>query len=192
MKIVIAITGATGIIYGVRLLESLKANDNIDTHLIMSTWAIKNLEIETDYSLEYVESLATTVYDNQNLGASIASGSYKTDGMIILPCSMKTLSSIANGFDNNLISRAANVTIKEDRKLILSPRETPLSSIHLENMLKLSRIGVKMIPPMPAFYNRPEQIEDIVNHVTMKILDQFGIEYDKGKRWDGKVDGDRR
>lgn len=192
MKIVIAITGATGIIYGVRLLESLKANDNIERHLIMSTWAIKNLEIETDYSLEYVESLATTVYDNQNLGASIASGSYKTDGMIILPCSMKTLSSIANGFDNNLISRAANVTIKEDRKLILSPRETPLSSIHLENMLKLSRIGVKMIPPMPAFYNRPEQIEDIVNHVTMKILDQFGIEYDKGKRWDGKVDGDRR
>ncbi|HCJ57871.1 putative UbiX-like flavin prenyltransferase [bioreactor metagenome] len=185
MKIVIGITGATGTIYAVKLLEALKYMEHIDTHLIMSTWAIKNLEIETDYSLDYVKSLATIVHDNQNLGASISSGSFLTDGMIILPCSMKTLSSIANGYDDNLISRAANVMIKENRKLILCPRETPLSVIHLENMLKLSRLGVKMIPPMPAFYSKPESIEDIINHTVMKILDQFGVDYDKGKRWRG-------
>lgn len=187
MNIVIGVTGATGTIYAIKLLEALKDMKNINTHLIMSAWAIKNLEIETDYSLDYVESLATIVYDNQNLGASTSSGSFITDGMIILPCSMKTLSSIANGYDENLISRTANVMIKEGRKLILCPRETPLSAIHLENMLKLSRIGVRMIPPMPAFYNRPECIEDIINHMVMKVLDQFYIEYDKGKRWDGKI-----
>lgn len=185
MKIVIGITGATGTIYAVKLLEALKDMEHIDTHLIMSTWAIKNLEIETDYSLDYVKSLVTIVHDNQNLGASISSGSFLTDGMIILPCSMKTLSSIANGYDDNLISRAANVMIKENRKLILCPRETPLSVIHLENMLKLSRLGVKMIPPMPAFYSKPESIEDIINHTVMKILDQFGVDYDKCKRWRG-------
>lgn len=184
MKIVVGITGATGTIYAIRLLEVLKSMKNIDTYLVMSTWAKKNLEIETDYNLEYVENLATIVYDNDNLAASISSGSFKTDGMIVLPCSMKTLSSIANGYDDNLISRAANVNIKEDRKLVLCPRETPLSSIHLENMLKLSRIGVKMLPPMPAFYNKPEGLDDIINHAVMKILDQFNIEYDKGKRWE--------
>lgn len=184
MKIVIGITGATGVAYAVRLLEVLKSMDNIDTYLVMSEWGIKNLEIETDYSLDYVKGLATITYDNGNLAAGISSGSFKTDGMVVLPCSMKTLSSIANGFDDNLISRAANVIIKEGRKLILCPRETPLSPIHLENMLKLSRIGVKMLPPMPAFYNRPEHIEDIINHAVMKILDQFGIDYNKGKRWD--------
>lgn len=184
MKIVVGITGATGTIYAVRLLEVLKSMKDIDTYLVMSKWAIKNLEIETDYSLEYVESLATLVYENDNLAAGISSGSFKTDGMVVLPCSMKTLSSIANGYDDNLISRASNVVIKEGRKLILCPRETPLSPIHLENMLKLSRIGVMIIPPMPAFYNKPESLEDIVNHMVMKILDQFDIDYDKGKRWD--------
>lgn len=184
MKIVVGITGATGTIYAVRLLEVLKSMKDIDTHLVMSAWATKNLEIETDYTLEYVKSLATIVYENDNLAASISSGSFKTDGMIVLPCSMKTLSSIANGYDDNLISRASNVMIKEGRKLILCPRETPLSPIHLENMLKLSRIGVMMIPPMPAFYNKPASLDDIVNHAVMKILDQFNIEYDKGKRWD--------
>lgn len=184
MKIVVGITGASGTIYAVRLLEVLKSMKDIDIHLVMSTWATRNLEIETDYTLEYVKSLATIVYENDNLAASISSGSFKTDGMIVLPCSMKTLSSIANGYDDNLISRASNVMIKEGRKLILCPRETPLSPIHLENMLKLSRIGVVMIPPMPAFYNKPESLEDIVNHMVMKILDQFNIDYNKGKRWD--------
>lgn len=185
MEIVIGVTGATGTIYAVRLLEALKDIDNINTHLIMSEWATKNLEIETNYSLEYLKSLANVSYDNENLGARTSSGSFVTDGMIIVPCSMKTLSSIANGYDDNLISRTAGVMIKEGRKLVLCPRETPLSAIHLENMLKLSRIGVSIVPPMPAFYNNPQNIDDIVNHHTMKVLDQFGIKFDKAIRWNG-------
>ncbi|MDV3429228.1 MAG: UbiX family flavin prenyltransferase [Bacillota bacterium] len=184
MEIVIGITGATGTIYAVKLLQALKDNKNVNIHLIMSQWAKRNLEIETDYSLDEVENMAGYLYDNQNLSARTSSGTFITDGMIILPCSMKTLSSIANGYDDNLISRTAGVMIKEGRKLILCPRETPLSLIHLENMIKLSRIGVKMIPPMPAFYNKPQSIDDIINHHVMKILDQFGIEYDEAKRWD--------
>ncbi|OAA83592.1 UbiX family flavin prenyltransferase [Clostridium ljungdahlii] len=185
MEIVVGVTGATGTIYAVRLLEVLKENKNINTHLIMSEWAKKNLEIETDYSLDYLESLATYIYDHKNLGAKTSSGSFITDGMVILPCSMKTLSSIANGYDDNLISRTAGVMIKEGRRLILSPRETPLSPIHIENMLKLSRIGVRIVPPMPAFYNIPQSLDDIINHHVMKIFDQFGIIYNEAKRWDG-------
>ena len=185
MEFIIGVTGATGIIYAITLLEFLKNNKDVNTHLIISDWAKKNLVTETNYSIDYLESLPTFLYDNKNLGGKTSSGSFITDGMVILPCSMKTLSSIANGYDDNLISRSAGVMIKEGRKLILCPRETPLSPIHLENMLKLSRIGVKMIPPMPAFYNNPKSIEDIVNHHVMKVLDQFGITYDKGKRWNG-------
>lgn len=184
MKLVIGITGASGIIYGVKLLEALDSFPGIETHLVMSDWAKKNLEIETEYTLEYVYSLANKIYENNDLSASISSGSYKTDGMIVLPCSMKTLSAISNGYDDNLISRASGVILKENRKLVLCPRETPLSTIHLENMLKLSKIGVQIIPPMPAFYNKPNSIDDIVNHAIMKILDQFEIQYDKGSRWE--------
>ncbi len=183
MKIVISITGATGVIYAVKLLEALKEKTDIETHLIISDWGKKNLEIETDYSLDYVEKLASKVYDQRDLGANTSSGSFITDGMIILPCSMKTLSSIANGYDDNLISRTAGVTIKEGRKLVLCPRESPLSPIHLENMLKLSRIGVCILPPFPAFYNNPQTLEDIINHNVMKVLDQFGISFDSAKRW---------
>lgn len=185
MEIVVGVTGATGIIYAIHLLKVLKAIDNLNTHLIMSDWAKENLKIETNYSLEEIERLAAKVYDNKNLGAETSSGSFITDGMIIVPCSMKTLSSIANGYDDNLISRTAGVMLKEGRRLILSPRETPLSPIQLENMLKLSRIGVRIVPPMPAFYNRPQNIEDLINHHVMKILDQLGIDYAKGKRWEG-------
>jgi polyprenyl P-hydroxybenzoate and phenylacrylic acid decarboxylases len=185
MEIVVGVTGATGTIYAINLLKALKDNGKVNTHLIMSDWAKQNLEIETKYSLEDIESLATVVYDNRNLGAKTSSGSFITDGMVIVPCSMKTLSSIAHGYDDNLISRTAGVMIKEGRKLILTPRETPLSPIHIENMLKLSRIGVKIVPPMPAFYNHPQSIEDLINHHVMKILDQFGIKYDRVKRWDG-------
>ncbi len=185
IEIVVAITGSTGTIYAIRLLEALKNIKNANTHLIMSKWAKKNLQIETDYSLDYVESLSTHVYGHNELDARISSGSFLTDGMVILPCSMKTLSSISNGFDDNLISRSAGVMIKEGKKLVLCPRETPLSPIHLENMLKLSRIGVRIVPPMPAFYNKPQSIDDIINHHVMKVLDQFGIIYDKAKRWDG-------
>lgn len=183
MEIVVAITGATGAIYGVRLLEALHKHENIHTHLIMSAWGEKNLELETAYTREYVHSLASVVYDANDLGANTSSGSFQTDGMIILPCSMKTLSAIANGYDDHLISRSAGVMIKENRKLVLCPRETPLSAIHLENMLKLARLGVRIVPPMPAFYNKPETIGDLIDSHIMKVLDQFGIPFDGAKRW---------
>lgn len=185
MNLVIAVTGATGTVYAVRLLEYLKDIEEIKTHLIMSKWAINNLEVETDYSLDYVYSLADVVHNNENLGASVASGSFITEGMIILPCSMKTLSSISNGFSNTLIDRAADVMLKEGRKLVISPRETPLSSIHLENMLKLSKIGVRIVPPMPGFYSKPKSMDDIINHHVMKILDQFNINICNDLRWEG-------
>jgi 4-hydroxy-3-polyprenylbenzoate decarboxylase len=133
-----------------------------------------------------VQSLADAVYDNSDLGAKTSSGSFLTQGMVVVPCSMKTLSAIAGGFCDSLISRTADVMLKEGRKLVLCPRETPLSAIHLENMLKLSRLGVSMVPPMPAFYNAPKTIDDLIDHQVMKILDQFGLAYEKGKRWNGQ------
>ncbi|MGI5942243.1 MAG: UbiX family flavin prenyltransferase [Pelotomaculaceae bacterium] len=184
MEIVVGITGATGSIYAVRLLEALKEK-NIKIHLIMSHWAKENLRLEANYSVDYLENLAGAVYDNKNLGAKTSSGSFITDGMIVVPCSMKTLSSIANGYCENLISRSADVMIKEGRKLVICPRETPLSPIHLRNMLRLANMGVKIVPPMPAFYNHPENIEDIISHHVMKLLDQFGIKQVKGRRWNG-------
>ncbi|MCC9296662.1 UbiX family flavin prenyltransferase [Clostridium sp. WLY-B-L2] len=190
MEIAIGVTGATGSIYAVKLLEELKNIRGANVHLIMSQWAKKNLKLETNYSLEYVENLAGSVYDNKDLGAKISSGSFILDEMVIVPCSMKTLSSISNGYDDNLISRTAGVMIKEGRRLILCPRETPLSFIHLENMLKLSKIGVRIIPPMPAFYNNPQNIEDLVSQHVMKILDQFRIMYDKVQRWNGQNNND--
>jgi polyprenyl P-hydroxybenzoate/phenylacrylic acid decarboxylase-like protein len=187
MEIVVGITGATGVIYGIKLMEALNDIENVNVHLVISEWGKENIRIETNYSIEYLYNLAEYVYDYKDLGASISSGSFFTDGMVILPCSMKTLSSIANGFDDNLISRAASVMIKEGRKLILCPRETPLSSIHLENMLKLSKMGIKMLPPMPAFYNNPSTIDDIVNHHIMKVLDQFKIHCNFAQRWAKKL-----
>ncbi len=186
MELVVAITGATGAVYAVRLLEALKANADIKTHLIMSAWGEKNLEIETAYTKEYVHSLCSAVYNCADLGAKTSSGSFLTHGMVILPCSMKTLSAIAHGYDDNLISRTAGVMIKENRKLILSPRETPLSAIHLENMLKLSKLGVRIVPPMPAFYNNPKTIEDIIENHIMKVFDQLRLPYDGAKRWNGQ------
>ncbi len=186
MDIVVGITGATGVIYAVRLLEVLKKN-GVVTHLVFSDWGKKNLKIETPYECADVQNLADFVYEDQDLGAAISSGSFMTKGMIILPCSMKTLSAIANGYDDNLISRAAGVTLKEGRKLVLCPRETPLSAIHLENMLKLARLGVRIVPPMPAFYNNPKTIGDIIENHTMKVLDQFGISYAGQKRWTGSI-----
>ncbi len=187
MDIVVAITGATGAAYAVRLLEALKEFADVRTHLIMSPWGEETLTQETAYTKEYLQSLASCVYDYNDLGAKTSSGSFLTDGMIVLPCSMKTLSSIANGYDNNLISRTAGVMIKEGRKLVLCPRETPLSAIHLENMLKLSRLGVRIAPPMPAFYNHPETIGDIVDYHIMKVLDQFGLPVRGAKRWEGQT-----
>lgn len=187
MKIVICITGATGSIYGIRLLETLNEYQDITTHLIISDVGKQNIEIETKYSLEYVYSLADYVHENSNMASNVSSGSFKYDAVVILPCSMKTLSSIANGYCENLISRVADVALKEGRKLIISPRESPLNSIHLENMLKLSKMGAAIIPPMPAFYNNPQKIDDIINHHIMKVLDRLGIENSKSKRWEGIV-----
>jgi flavin prenyltransferase len=181
-KIVIGFSGASGIIYGIRLLEILHSI-NIQTYLIISEWAKKNIEIETDKTLEYAKSLSSVNYDNFRLDASVSSGSFLHDGMVIVPCSMKSLSSIANGYDDTLISRAASVTLKESRKLIIVPRETPLSRIHLENMVKLQEAGAIILPAMPGFYHKPSTIEEIIDHLVGKILDQLNIKHDLFKRW---------
>jgi 4-hydroxy-3-polyprenylbenzoate decarboxylase len=181
-KIVIGFSGASGIIYGIRLIEVLHSI-NIETYLIISEWAKKNIEIETDKTLEYVKSLSSVNYDNFRLDASVSSGSFLHDGMVIVPCSMKSLSSIANGYDDTLISRAASVTLKESRKLIIVPRETPLSRIHLENMIKLQQAGAIILPAMPGFYHNPSTIEEIVDHLVGKILDQLNLKHDLFKRW---------
>lgn len=181
-KIVVAITGASGAVYGARTLEALREAE-VETHLIMSRWACVTLETETDRTVESVEKTAGRCYDEEDLSAPLASGSFSTDGMVIVPCSMKTLASIASGYADNLISRAADVAMKEGRRLVLVPRETPLSPIHLENMLKLSRLGVVILPPMPAFYIKPEKIEDLVDHTVGRVLDRLGIPNSLYKRW---------
>ena len=182
MKLVVGITGSTGVIYGIRLLETLKRL-NIETHLIMSEWAQKCISMETDHDLNYVKSLATENSDEANMAANISSGTHKTDGMIVIPCSMKTLSSVANGYDETLVARVAGVTLKESRKLILVVRETPLTAINLENMLKLARLGVIILPPVTEFYTKPKGIDDLVNHIVGKCLDQFNIEHELFTRW---------
>ncbi|PWA12540.1 phenolic acid decarboxylase subunit B [Pueribacillus theae] len=182
MKIVVGISGATGSIYGIRLLEALK-ECGVETHLIISSWAEKTIKIETSYTVDSVKSLATHVYSSNNQAAIISSGSFRTDGMIIAPCSMKSLASISYGLADNLLSRAADVIIKEKRKLVLVPREAPLSEIHLENMLRLARMGCTILPPMPAFYNNPKTIRDIVDHTIARVMDQFSIENNLTNRW---------
>ena len=184
-KIVVGITGSSGVIYGIMLLKALKKLE-IETHLVLSKWAEKNIEIETDEKVNEIEKIANFVYEESNMAASISSGSFRTDGMAIIPCSMKTLSSIANGYDDNLISRAASVTIKENRRLVLVPRETPLSKIHISNMLKLAEVGVVILPAMPGFYHKPKSIDDLISHIIGKTLDQFGINNDLFTRWNKK------
>jgi flavin prenyltransferase len=184
MAIIVAITGSSGVIYGIRLLEILQKL-RIETHLVISEWGERNIRIETQKSISYVKSLGTRIYESSNMAAPISSGSFRTKGMAIVPCSMKTLSSIANGYDDNLISRAAGVCIKESRKLILVPRETPLSAIHLRNMLRLCQYGVVILPAMPGFYHKPKTIEDLADHLIGKVLDQFGIEHNIFERWGG-------
>jgi 4-hydroxy-3-polyprenylbenzoate decarboxylase len=181
-RVIVAITGATGAIYGVRLLEMLR-DAAVETHLIISPWGRRTLLHETTYTIEQVQRLAGTTYAPNDQGAAISSGSFLTMGMAIVPCSMRTLASVAHGLGDNLIHRAADVVIKERRKLLLAPREAPLSDIHLENMLKLSRMGVIICPPMPGFYQRPATIDDIVTHSVVRMLDQFGVNSDGSGRW---------
>jgi len=184
-RIIIGVTGASGTIYAIDLLKKLSLISNIETHVVFSSWAKKNLQLETNLSLNDIKQLADYFYNDGDLGASIASGSFLTDGMVIVPASMKTIASIAVGIGDNLISRAADVILKEQRKLIMVPRETPLNTIHLENMTKLSKMGVQIIPPIPAFYNHPQTIQDLVDHQTMKLLDSLKIENDSEGRWEG-------
>lgn len=184
MRLVIGITGASGAIFGVRSLEALKSLD-VETHLVMSQWARATITHETPYSPDQVEALASIVHHENNQGASVSSGSFKTDGMLIAPCSMKTLAAIRAGFGDTLVCRAADVTLKERRRLVLLVRESPFSEIHLENMLALTRMGSVIFPAMPAFYNRPKTIDDMVNHIVGRLLDQFGLEMPGISRWRG-------
>ena len=186
MKIIVAITGATGAIYGVRILERLR-EAGAETHLVISRWGARTLLHETRYSREQVEALATVHYAPGDMGAAISSGSFRTDGMVIAPCSAKTLAAVAHGFGENLVHRAADVVLKERRKLVLVVREAPLSDIHLENMLKLSRMGSVVLPPMPAFYNHPRTVDDVVEHTVSRVLDQFGLDAGGVERWSGEM-----
>jgi 4-hydroxy-3-polyprenylbenzoate decarboxylase len=182
MKIVVGISGATGSIYGIRLLEALKRME-IESHLVLSRWAETTIKVETSYSVDDVKNLASFVHSSSNQAAIISSGSFITDGMVVAPCSMKTLSAISHGYTDNLLTRAADVVLKEKRKLVIVPREAPLNEIHLENMLRLARMGVVILPPMPAFYNNPKDIDEIVDHTVSRIIDQFGIDNAISKRW---------
>ncbi|OJG46229.1 3-octaprenyl-4-hydroxybenzoate carboxy-lyase UbiX [Enterococcus hermanniensis] len=185
-RIVIGISGASGTVYAIDLLKKLKTIPEVETHVIVSQWAKENLKLETDLTMKDLSELIDVEYSNKDLGAAVASGSFLTEGMIIVPASMKTVAGISIGFGESLISRAADVTMKEQRKLVIVPRETPLNAIHLENLTKLARLGVQIIPPIPAFYNHPETIDDLLHHQTMKLLDALGIE-NEGRRWkDGK------
>ena len=181
-RIVVGITGASGVIYGIRLLRILKAHQ-VESHLILSSAAKKNITIETEFTVEDVEKMAGQVHDVDDLAASISSGSFITDGMVIAPCTIKTLSGIANSFTDNLMIRAADVALKERRKLVLVVRETPLHKGHLELMVKAADLGAVILPPMPAFYSKPESLEDIIDHTLGKILDILNIEHHLFTRW---------
>ena len=184
MAIVVGLSGASGVVYGVRFLEALKSL-KVESHLIISQGAMETLALETDYKLSYVESLATRNHRVNDIAAPPASGSFKTDGMVVIPASMKTVGGIAHGYADNLLLRAAEVTLKERRPLIVVPRETPFSIIDIENLLTLARAGVAIVPAMPAFYNRPKTLADIEDNLVGKVLDLLHIEHQLVDRWEG-------
>lgn len=185
-RLIVGITGSTGAIFGIRMLEALKHCD-VESHLIISKWGQRTIEHETGYSVEQVRELATVVHSPGDMSAELSSGSFITEGMVVIPCSVRTLGGIAQGVGDHLVHRAADVVLKERRRLVLVVRETPLSEVHLENMLKLARMGVTILPPMPAFYNHPKTVGDIVDHIVFRVLDQFGISAPFAKRWDGHM-----
>jgi 4-hydroxy-3-polyprenylbenzoate decarboxylase len=187
MRLIIGISGASGVIYGIRLLETLRDQSDVETHLVMSSTGRMNVEIETDWKIKEVEKLADVVHRNRDVGAMIASGSYQSDGMIVAPCSMKTLSAIVNSYADNLLCRAADVMLKERKRLILVPRESPLHSGHCRLLYAASKMGIDIAPPMPAFYNRPETVDDIVNHTVGRLLDLIGLDAGLVKRWEGRT-----
>ena len=181
-RIVIGIAGASGVIYGIRILNLLKEMD-LETHLIISEAGKRNIKIETGYDLADVEVMADYIYENTDVGASLASGSFLTDSMVVVPCTIKTLSGIANSYTNNLLVRAADVTLKEKRKLVLVVRETPLHKGHLRLMTMAADMGAYILPPVPSFYNQPKSIEDIIDQTMGKIFDYLGIEHNLFNRW---------
>ncbi|MCT4634720.1 MAG: UbiX family flavin prenyltransferase [Rickettsiales bacterium] len=185
MKLIVAITGASGVIFGVRLLEILKETKNVQVHLIISKSANITIKSETKYKVSDIKSLADFSYSIENIGACMSSGSFRTDGMIIAPCSIKTMSAIAHSYCDNLITRSADVILKERKKLVLMLRETPLHLAHLRNMTMIAENGGIIYPPVPAFYQNPQNIDDIVNHTVCRVLDLFDINCDKIKRWEG-------
>ena len=185
MRLIIGMSGASGVIYGIRLLEVLQQETDVETHLILSDAAKMNIAIETDWSAKDVIALADEVYSNKDIAARLASGSFKTDGMIIAPCAIKTLSAVANSYADSLLVRAADVVLKERRRLVLVPRETPLHTGHCELMYKASQIGAIIAPPMPAHYIKPQSIDDLVNHHVGRLLDLFDLDTDLVKRWSG-------
>src|SRR5438552_10629726 len=189
-RLIVGVTGATGVIYGVRLLQALRATD-VESHLVVSRWGARTLVHETSHSLAEVRAMATRSYSENDQGAALSGGSFLTMGMVIAPCSMKTLSAIAHGQSDDLIHRAADVVLKEKRRLVLVVREAPLSEIHLENMLKLARMGAVITPPVPAFYNHPRSIDDLVDHTVSRLLDLFDIHVETA-RWTGIMEVGRR
>ena len=184
MRLVIGISGASGVVYGIRALEILEKL-GIETHLILTEAARETIRLETDCEIAEVEELATEVHRIDDITSKLASGSYRTNGMAIIPCSMKTLSGVASGYADNLLLRAAGVTLKERRPLVLVARETPLTLIDMENMATVARAGAIVLPAMPAFYHRPKTIDDLINQVTSKVLDLLGVEHDLSRRWEG-------
>jgi 4-hydroxy-3-polyprenylbenzoate decarboxylase len=184
-RLIVAITGATGAIYGVRLLQVLQAMPGIETHLLVSDAGVQTLHQELEMNRKDVESLADVIHNVREIGASIASGSFQSDGMIVAPCSMKTLASIAHGLSENLISRAADVVLKERRRLVLMVRETPFNLAHLRNMTAVTEMGGVIFPPLPSFYHHPQNIEEMVNHIVGRVLDLFAIPHVLTPRWPG-------
>ncbi len=181
-RLIVGISGASGVIYGVRLLEALQTMP-VETHLVMTRTAEVTLAHETDLKVAAVRKLADVAYKIDDLAAAISSGSFRTMGMVVVPCSMRSLGEIAHGLSSNLLTRAADVILKERKRLVLVARETPLTAIHLRNMLTLSEMGAIVAPPVPAFYNRPRSLDDVVNHTVGRVLDLFGLDTGKVKRW---------
>jgi flavin prenyltransferase len=182
-RLIVGISGATGCIYGVRILDVLGGLKNVETHLVMSRAAKMTIQVETPYSVKDVEAMADVVHDITNIGASISSGSFRTEGMVIAPCSVKSMGGIAHSVGGDLLVRAADVILKERKKLVLAVRETPLHLGHLENMTLLTRMGAIIFPPVPAFYHRPKTLDDVINQTVTRILDQFGIDVNLFERW---------
>ena len=184
-KLIVAITGATGVIYGVRLLQALRELPDVQSHLLISEAGVLNLHQELDFNRKDVEALADVVHNVRDVGASIASGSFQSDGMIIAPCSMKTLAAVANGLSDNLITRAADVVLKERRRLVLMVRETPFNLAHLRNMTSVTEMGGIIFPPLPGFYHKPQSIQEMVDHTIGRVLDLYALPHHLTPRWNG-------